>query len=164
MTTVLVLLFIGFGLVVAEVFFPSLGVLAILAGIFLIGAVITGFDHSSAMGWVASGTTLGGLPMVVWLAFRVFPKTPMGKKMIVSGTSWKEDERAAIDHEVAQHVGQNGVAVTALRPAGIAAFDDHRVDVLTRGELIEPGQAIRALEFESNRLIVQAIAAESPNS
>jgi len=160
MTMVFALLFLGFGLVVAEVFFPSLGALSILAGLTLIGAVVSGFDYSMTLGWTSLVIVLIGLPFVVVFAFRIFPRTPMGKKMISPGASWSKQERAAVDHEVERFVGSVGLTSSLLRPSGIAIFDGERVDVITSGEHIEAGIRVHATSFESNRLVVETAATE----
>jgi len=51
-------------------------------------------------------------------------------------------------------VGEVGVAVTALRPAGRAEFGDARLDVVTEGEFIEKGQAVRIEAVRGNRIVV----------
>jgi len=160
MTMVFALLFLGFGLVVAEVFFPSLGALSILAGLTLIGAVVVGFDYSMTLGWTSLVIVLIGLPCVVVFAFRIFPRTPMGKKMISLGASWSKQERSAVDHEVERFVGSVGLTSSQLRPSGIAIFDGERVDVITSGEHIEAGICVNATSFESNRLVVETAATE----
>ncbi|MDP6849901.1 MAG: hypothetical protein QF524_03060, partial [Planctomycetota bacterium] len=106
MILVAFLLLLGFGLVAAEVFFPSAGVLSVLAGLSLIGAIVLGFDESTSLGWTASVTSLVGLPIVVLMAFKVFPKTPMGRRMIIGGASWTPEERAAVQHSDERLVGQ----------------------------------------------------------
>ncbi|RMH01356.1 MAG: hypothetical protein D6702_11750 [Planctomycetota bacterium] len=156
-----VLLFVGFALVAAEVFFPSAGVLSILAGCTLIASIITGFGHSLVLGWVLLGVTVVGLPLVVVSAFRVFPRTPMGRRMIQGGATWDKGERAAVAHEAERFVGRAGTAASDLRPSGIARFDGERVDVITRGEHIAAGTPVRALRFEANRLLVEALPADA---
>ena len=41
-----------------------------------------------------------------------------------------------------------------LRPAGFAEIGGRRVDVVTRGENIESGAAVKVLEVEGNRVVV----------
>jgi membrane-bound serine protease (ClpP class) len=53
-------------------------------------------------------------------------------------------------------VGRNGVATTDLRPAGTALVGDERVDVVTEGEFIAEGSALRVLRSEGYRLVVGA--------
>jgi membrane-bound serine protease (ClpP class) len=54
-------------------------------------------------------------------------------------------------------VGQEGVAVTDLRPAGTAAFAGERVDVVTEGEFVAQGRPVQVLRSEGYRHVVRGI-------
>ncbi len=51
-------------------------------------------------------------------------------------------------------IGDVGVALTPLRPAGRADFGSRRLDVVTEGEFIERGQPVRIEAVHGNRIIV----------
>jgi membrane-bound serine protease (ClpP class) len=51
-------------------------------------------------------------------------------------------------------VGQEGVALTDLRPSGMAQVSGERIDVVTEGEYISAGRKVRVLRSEGYRLIV----------
>jgi membrane-bound serine protease (ClpP class) len=51
-------------------------------------------------------------------------------------------------------VGESGVALSILRPSGNARFGEEIVDVITRGEYIEPSSPIRVLAIEGSRVVV----------
>lgn len=53
-------------------------------------------------------------------------------------------------------VGQIGEAVTMLRPAGAARFAGRQLDVVTRGDFIQPGAKVRIVEAQANRIVVEA--------
>ena len=52
--------------------------------------------------------------------------------------------------------GQTGRAVTVLRPAGIAEIGGRRLDVVTQGEFIPEGAALRVVTAEGGRIVVAA--------
>jgi membrane-bound serine protease (ClpP class) len=54
-------------------------------------------------------------------------------------------------------VGQDGVAVTDLRPAGTATIAGERVDVVTEGEYVSQGSAVRVLRSEGYRHVVRGL-------
>jgi len=54
-------------------------------------------------------------------------------------------------------VGLEGVTSTDLRPAGLATFGDHQVEVHSTGAYIPKGSKVQALRYESNHLMVEAI-------
>ena len=53
-------------------------------------------------------------------------------------------------------VGDWGVAESVLRPAGRAKFAERTVDVVSQGQYIEPGTAIRVLEVRGNLVVVES--------
>jgi membrane-bound serine protease (ClpP class) len=55
-------------------------------------------------------------------------------------------------------VGQEGVALTDLRPAGTARFGAERVDVVTQGEYVTQGAPIRVVRSEGYRHVVMPVA------
>ena len=55
-------------------------------------------------------------------------------------------------------LGKTGIAHSMLRPAGTALIDGQRVDVVTRGEIVEAKSAIKVIVVEGNRVVVTAVA------
>jgi membrane-bound serine protease (ClpP class) len=54
-------------------------------------------------------------------------------------------------------VGQAGVALTDLRPAGTARIGSERVDVVTEGEYVSQGAAVRVVRSEGYRHVVRGM-------
>ena len=54
-------------------------------------------------------------------------------------------------------VGQDGIAVTDLRPAGTAQIGQERVDVVTEGEYVPQGRAVRVVRSEGYRHVVRGL-------
>ena len=150
------LLFLGLGLLVAEVFFPSLGTLAVLSALSIVSSVFFAFREGTDAGWWFLGISVLLVPATLFLAYRIFPRTPFGRRMIVSGPSFAAEERSAADPKAFGLEGKDGVVLTALRPAGIAMIEGRRVDVVTRGEFLDAGERVRVLEFSGNRVVVAA--------
>ena len=55
-------------------------------------------------------------------------------------------------------VGHMGVATSYLRPAGVAHVDGERVDVLTEGDFLPAGSAIRVSRVQGSRVFVAPVA------
>lgn len=148
----ILLLGVGLGLVASEVLFVSMGLLALLAAACIIGAVSTAFAISTDVGVNFLIAVAVGVPTVILATLKVFPHTPFGKRMVASGLSF--DATPATDERDVALTGHEGVAETPLRPAGIARLDGRRVDVVSRGELIDSGERVRVLEVNGNRVVV----------
>ena len=54
-------------------------------------------------------------------------------------------------------VNQTGQTLTTLRPSGTAVINGKRVDVVTEGAFIEPGQSVKVVAVEGLRVVVRAV-------
>ena len=54
-------------------------------------------------------------------------------------------------------VGTEGVALSPLRPSGIARLAGKRYDVVTRGEMLDRGARVKVIEVSGNRIVVREI-------
>lgn len=52
-------------------------------------------------------------------------------------------------------IGRRGVALSDLRPAGVARIDDHRIDVVTEGEWLSAGDPVTVVTDEGYRRVVR---------
>ena len=152
MTWAILLLGLGLILVVAETLFPSFGVLTVLATAAIIGAVVMAFRESTDTGlWFLVITALA-VPVCMIGGLKLFPHTHMGRRMTVSGLSFESS--VATDARDLALVGRRGVVLSDCRPAGTARFDGRRVDVVSRGELLERGAPVQVAEVRGNRVVV----------
>ena len=140
---------------VAEVFFVSFGVLFTLSGLSLFGAVFLAFQEGGAFGVsVLVGAAIGG-PAAIWGAFRVLPKTPMGRALMLKGPATEDVTGGATDPDIDGLMDQRGMTLSMLRPAGFARIAGRKVDVVTRGEMIGEGCEVRVVEVMGNRVVVR---------
>lgn len=144
----------GLVLVGAEIFVPG-GILGSLGAIALIGAVICGFLAFPDYGaWIALGIILMvGVAFVLWI--KIFPGTRIGKSMTLSKDL--ADSKGA-EEGLGSLIGKEGVSSSVLRPSGFATISGKRIDVVTRGEMINSGEPVMVIEVESNRVVVKAVA------
>lgn len=152
MTTIILLFGAGLALVVAEVFIPSMGILGMLAGLCLLGSVGMAFYEDPGLGTTLLVIMAVAVPMILTFGIKLFPRTPLGRKITARGFSF-EDGRG-IDRRDEGLEGHRGVVEAALRPAGIARIDGRRVDVVSRGEAIERGAEVVVVEVAGNRVVV----------
>jgi membrane-bound serine protease (ClpP class) len=167
MSVVVAILLLGLGLafIVAEVLFPSLGLLSLLATACIVGALAVAFSDSTSTGLNFLIAVAVLVPVVMLIGFKLFPRSPMGRKMVAPGLSF--DARATTDERDGALLGREGTVESALRPSGIARIDGRRVDVVTRGELVDPPARVRVIEVTGNRVVVAAVdapAAASPST
>src|SRR5436305_9318394 len=150
------LILVGFLLLAAELFIPSGGVLFVLSvaglgvGIALVFLYDTNWGLYTLAGVVVAFPALGGLLLHLW------PRTPMGRRIILTGPA--EDMTLAslpINKELEQLKGRFGRTLSWLRPGGVVDFDGRRVDALTEGMMVEPGQWVRCVDVQAGKVIVR---------
>ena len=59
-------------------------------------------------------------------------------------------------------LGQEGTALTALRPSGTVVFGKQRIDVVTDGTFLEEGTRIVVVQVQGSRVVVEAVSSPSP--
>jgi membrane-bound ClpP family serine protease len=156
-----VLIGAGFLLLAAELFFFSGGVLSVLSiGCFAVGIWLTFADPLTGL------CTLVGvfvaLPLGLTLLWHLLPRTAIGRQFFLTGSP--EDATVAAfpaNQELERLKGRIGRALSPLRPAGTVDFDGARVDTVTEGMMVEPGQWVRCIDVRAGRVVVRPI--ERPN-
>jgi len=152
MIPAILLLGLGLALVIAEVLFPSFGVLSVLATAAIVGAVVLAFREGTDVGLQFLVATAVLVPAMILTGLKLFPRSPVGKHMVASGLSF--ESRAATDTRDLVLMGQTGIVEADCRPAGMARIAGRRVDVVTRGEWIEAGDEVIVAEVQGNRVVV----------
>ena len=155
LTVPILLLGLGLALVIAEVLFPSFGILSVLAAAAIIGAIAVAFTRSSEIGVNFLIATAVLVPVMIVAGLRLFPKSPIGKYMVASGLSF--ESTPATDERDLGLVGVEGELEAQCYPTGIARLDGRRVDVVSHGEPIEKGERVRVIEVRGNRVVVARI-------
>ena len=80
---IVMLLVVGLTIIVLEVFIPSGGVLGLLSVLALGAGVVTAFvEQGSAAGMTVLAGTFVTVPVVLAAAFRWFPATPLGRRVL----------------------------------------------------------------------------------
>jgi len=159
MTFAILLLFLGLAFLVAEIFFTSFGLFGILAAAALVGGVALAFQESRGAGIAVLAVTVVLAPAVLAMAVKVFPKTPFGKRLVLQAAPSESRSAAAQIADGAPRAGDEGVAVSPLRPSGIAEFGGRRVDVVTEGAPVASGTRLRVKSLSGNRVVVEAVDA-----
>lgn len=146
---------VGVCLLVAEVFFVSFGVLSLLSGTALVSAVFLAFQESDALGFAFLFGEAILAPLAVAFALRALPHTRIGKALMLEGPAPDALRGSATATELAAFLHKAGVALSPLRPAGFARIDGQRLDVQTRGEMLDEGTKVQVIEVTGNRVVVR---------
>lgn len=149
MALIIILLVVGAILLFLEILLPGM-VAGIIGIICLTAAVIFGYrDFGYPTGSAILGGVVVGLAIGVWGWLKFFPDSRLGKRFISQSAT---GELGVAKPEL---LNGTGVAVSQLRPSGIATINGQRVDVVTEGGLIERGTAIKVVAVEGARIVVR---------
>jgi membrane-bound ClpP family serine protease len=157
----IVLLVLGCGLLVLEVFIPSGGIFGFLATLAVIGSMVMGFRRDTTTGLSFMAIAVFAVPAVIALAFKYWPKTPMGKAFLGALPSEEEvkpeDPRRGL-------VGKVGIAQSKMLPSGSVLIDGNLVDAVSQGLAIDPGEPVVVVEVRANRVMVRPARAHEVRS
>lgn len=157
----ILLIGIGFVVVFLELFVPSAGTLGVLAGILLVSGIVVAFFHSLQAGAIVLLVTVMALPLLLALMVKVWPHTPIGRRIILGHMSAEEVMPNSETYtEIQSLVGQLGTAKTKMLPSGIIIVNDKKYDALSDGFAIEAGQPIKVSAVKGNHIIVQPFDGE----
>jgi membrane-bound serine protease (ClpP class) len=140
---------------VLEVFLVSFGALTIVAITLGVAGVVLAFRESAIFGWTLIGVMFVGAPGVLWAAFRVLPKLPFARGLYLKKPDLTDAERTAGAKPLTHLLGAFGEALTPLRPAGTALFEDGPVAVVARGRLLPKGTRVKVVDVSGNRVVVE---------
>jgi len=162
-TTLLLVLF--FVLLVLELFLPSGGLLGIAAAAALVAAIVTGFLHSLVAGSATLVITAVLVPIFVSIGLRVWPRTPIGRRILTLDTV--ANEARETDSRTLREViiGKIGVTKTNLLPSGLVEIEGVRMDAISIGVAIDKGQPIEVVDISSGKIRVRpylATAGDGP--
>lgn len=153
----IVLLVVGCGFLVLEVFIPSGGLLSFFAFVALVASMVVAFNRNLTTGLSFMAIAVLAVPAAVGLAFKLWPRTPMGKAIL--GELPSEEETKPDDPRRAL-VGRVGVAQSLMLPSGAILIDGKLIDAVSQGIAIDPGQPVVVVEVKGNRVMVRPAAAE----
>jgi len=149
-TIILVILAIGLLLTVLELFFiPGTTIVGILGVIFSIAGIAITYDQfGPEIGmYVLIVTSIAKVGVLYW-SFH-------------TGAWMRFSLKSAITSKVNEGItnglviGEQGITMTTLRPAGKAEFGQRILEVTTAGTYIENGSVVRIKSIDSNQITVE---------
>ncbi|NCA99510.1 MAG: hypothetical protein EOM70_09055 [Clostridia bacterium] len=150
-----VIFMVGLLLLLIEVFTPGFGI-AGGGGIVLLitGIILTARTPFEAV--IMAVILFILLAALLAIILRSAKKGRLSRKLIL----WSSSNREAgfsTSADTSIWIGKEGVALSTLRPAGTAQFDNQRLDVVTEGAYIETGTKVRVIRAEGRRIVVEPV-------
>ncbi len=148
-----------------ELFTPGVGFAGAAGLLSLIAVVIMqlGWGQPRVALYIISIALLLIILGLIWI-IRSLQRGRLSKSFLVlneqsNGTSVPDVSAAKNDL-----VGKSGVAITTLRPSGIAEIEGRRVDVMTVGAYIQKGDPVTVVKAEGIHILVRGGAANATES
>ena len=156
---VLIMMLVGVGLLVFEMYVPGFGA----PGISGIALLVLGFvllKPTMAQGLLLFAILAAILCVALSICLYSASKGRLSKsRLVLNDVAVSAD--AAENNDMNYFIGREGVTHTPLRPAGIGEFDGVRLNVVSDGEFIAQGKPIRVQSVEGNRIVVCELRAKS---
>ena len=144
-------------LIVAEVFVPSGGLISVFALACLIGGILLFFNYSVLAGWIGVGIAAVMIPVVLVIAYRIFPKTRFGKSVTLNPPQREQGDAVPDTARLKELLGAVGVVLTPLRPVGMCDLSGHRVECVAESGYVDKGKTVKVIDVESTQLTVRII-------
>lgn len=156
----LILLILGLGLLIAELFIPGFGIFGISGIISILAAIfVTAFFIENGIYYVIGEIALSGI--IIYELFKFF-KSKNFKTNIILKENLKEDKNDFED--MAKYIGTEGKCKTPLRPFGSIELEDETVlEAFSDGEFIEKGDLVKIIRFFDNKLYVKKESKKQEN-
>ncbi|MFP4501392.1 MAG: NfeD family protein [Candidatus Hydrogenedentota bacterium] len=167
------LVVLGIGLLLVEAFvLPGFGIagvsgiICVAAGLFLSLTRVPIPEYSWDYQRLEEAMLTIGVMVISFTGFvigtwYVFPRSPFFRWLVLTDAheeaggyivQTQQDEQSAI--------GLRGETTSVLRPAGRGRFGGTTMDIVTRGEYIDPGRPVEIIEVAGNRYVVTEIKEE----
>lgn len=149
----IILLLLGIALIVAELFVPG-GILGILGiGAILVSLFMSGYDIGQMSISVGIAFLVAVIASIILLR-RIGMDKGVFRHIILKDSTSTELGYVSYSNR-SELVDKEGIAVTSLRPSGIADIEDERVDVVSDGSFIDKGSQIKVVKVEGVRVVVR---------
>ena len=155
-TWVEVLLFlVGLILIVVEFFIPGMGIFGIAGlGCVFFSLFLTLGGDMNALNIMAGGLVAAIIAFLAILKF--LPSSRLWNKLVLKDTE-KTEVGYTVSDDQSLLVGQEGIVLTMLRPAGTVEMAEKVYDVVSEGRFVKPGSRVRVLSVNGNRILVRSV-------
>ena len=156
------LFLVGIGVMILEVFVPSGGVLAFVSLAAIIAAIATAFlelGPGAGTGMIALSVAV--VPTIIGLAFRWFPETPLGRRVLPAPPQPDDVVPDAPRRQRARDlIGQAGRTTIDLLPWGTVVIGTETVDGVSEGGPIDAGTEVVVVAAQGAAVVVRPLPRE----
>jgi len=159
----IVLFVVGLVLIVLEIFvIPGFGIAGISGIIMVIVSLFLALTGTNlpypdtsiiSVAIIQLSSALAGALVLILILAKFLPKVSTFNRLILADSE-KTNKGFVSAGKISKIQGKKGIALTTLRPAGIAEIGGKRIDVVTEGDYIEKGEKIVVISSEGIKVVV----------
>ncbi len=154
----LLLYFAAIVLAFVDLFVPSGGLLVIVAALGGIAAVLFAFRSGNTAGMGMLTLVIASVPVFAFLAIRIWPHTPIGRRIILKLPEPTYGSPVIGDDPLRELVGQVFQIEAAFLPTGQLRVGHLRHNALAESGFIEAGAHVKVIAVRERNLIVRQTA------
>jgi membrane-bound serine protease (ClpP class) len=137
-----------------EMLTPTLGGFTLVALGFGGASVWMGFKSlSPSFGYIMAAIDLLLFPATLYIGITFLKRSPLMHSKELSSSV----QNAPDAPPLTELVGQQGRALTPLRPGGAALIGSRRLDVVTEGKFVPTDTEVKVIQVEGNKIVVEPI-------
>jgi len=151
-TIIISLLLIGLALIIIEIIFvPGTTIVGVIGIIFAGTGVLITFDqHGREVGWYMLLGSSAVTAVALYLGFRSNAWARFANNSVIK-SKVNEGLTAAL------RLGEEGVALSTLKPIGNAQFKNGQFEVKTLGDYVDAGTKVKIVHLDGNQIIVKPL-------
>jgi len=149
-----------------DLLIPTGGVLIGVTACLAFAAVLVAFRHSTNAGVWMLIVTLGSIPLLMWFFVELWPRTPLGRRMISPPPSpgsfvWSDAAKRA---DVKSLVGSSGISLGEMLPSGLVQIGTETFEAFSETGPIDAGKSVRVVRLDVGRLVVMIVRDSKPDA
>lgn len=148
----IILFVVGIILIMLELFIPGgilgfLGLGSIVISLLMAGGNLAHMSLSITIAFLLSGLVIIIMTKVIGKNMKFF------KKIILTDATTTEQGYVSNEDRM-DLIGQTGITLTQMRPAGVALINGERLDVVSVGDFIEKDVKVKVVQVEGSRIVI----------
>ena len=155
----ILLLAVGLLVMVLEVFVPSGGILGFVSVVAIIAAIVMAFvEQGPAVGMLFLTAAVVAVPGVLIMAFRWFPRTPLGRRVLPPPPDASEVlPESPLRKRARGMVGRSGRVVREMLPWGSVEIDGITIEAVSETGPIALGTIVEAVDVQGMGVVVRPV-------
>lgn len=142
-------------LILTEIFFSPGGSVCGTVGLLGLLVTIALFASGFKAACIQAVIVLLVMGMLIMVNSKNEKSRNILKRLVLRDKTTTEEGYLSQPINIRDYVGKEGIALTALRPAGAVKIGSDRVDVVTEGDFIAAGDKVKVIKVDGSSIIVR---------